>query len=208
MRVLLSALVALTIGASAQAQDIQKAIFAGGCFWCVEKDMESLDGVIEAVSGFSGGTAATANYKTVTKKATKHREAVEVTFDADVISYEDLVDVFFRSIDPHDATGSFCDRGDSYRTAIFTTPEQTEIAKSVKARLGATLDEEIYTPILPATGFFAADDYHQDYYKSKDRVVTRFGVVTKAKAYKKYRKGCGRDARVKEIWGKRAAFAK
>ncbi|MEM7241266.1 MAG: peptide-methionine (S)-S-oxide reductase MsrA [Pseudomonadota bacterium] len=208
MRFVMTVLLSAFLSTAAHAKDVQTAIFAGGCFWCVEKDMESLKGVISAVSGFSGGSAETADYKTVTKKSTEHREAVLVTFDADVISYESLVDVFFRSIDPHDAFGSFCDRGNSYRTAIFATNAQAPVAKSVKANLQQTLDEDIYTPILPAKAFFAADDYHQDYYKSKDKVVTRFGVLTKAKAYSRYRKACKRDARVKEIWGKRAAFAK
>jgi len=207
MRFIISFLASLFFITGAQAKDIQTAIFAGGCFWCVEKDMESLKGVLSAVSGFSGGSAETADYKTVTKKNTEHREAVLVTFDADVISYEMLVDVFFRSIDPHDAFGSFCDRGSSYRTAIFATEDQQPVAKAVKTKLAKTLDEDIYTPILPAVAFYEADSYHQDYYKSDEKVLTRFGLITKANAYKRYRKGCGRDARVKEVWGKRAAFA-
>ena len=207
MRILFALIFSVAISTAAQAKDIQTAILAGGCFWCVEKDLESLDGVQDVVSGFSGGKASNANYKAVSKKETGHREAVLVTFDADIISYEELVDIFMRSIDPHDATGSFCDRGNSYRSAIFATEEQAPIAMSVLDRLAPTLDEEIYTPVLPAAEFFPAEDYHQDFYKSKEKIVTRYGLITKAKAYKRYRKGCGRDKRVREVWGKKASFA-
>lgn len=197
----------MTFGSAGFAADIQKALFAGGCFWCVESDFESVKGVKKAVSGYAGGSKSTATYKKVTKGGTGHYEAVEITYDADQVSYETLVDIFFRSIDATDAGGQFCDRGESYRSAIFAlNNSQKQIATSVKGSIDAsgTLPKKIVTPILDKAKFYKAENYHQDYYKSDKIVVTRFGPLTKAKAYKRYREGCGRDARVKQLWGNKA----
>jgi len=176
----------------------------GVCFWCVEWDLASVEGVTTAVSGFTGGTTKNPTYKQVSRGGTGHYEAVEVTYDADVVGYEKLVDVFWHSVDPVDAGGQFCDRGDSYRTAVFyKTEEQKRIAGASKAAIDASgvLPKKIVTPILPAGRFYKAEAYHQGYYQSDKLVLTRFGPVTKATAYKKYRKGCGRDARLKQLWG-------
>ncbi len=210
IRTMLAALVILASAAAVQAKDLQTAIFAGGCFWCVESDFESVKGVTEAVSGFIGGTTKNPTYKQVSRGGTGHYEAVEVTYDADVVGYEKLMDIFWHSVDPVDAGGQFCDRGDSYRTAVFyKTEEQKRIAEASKAAIDASgvLPKKIVTPILPAGPFYKAEAYHQGYYKSSKLVLTRFGPVSKATAYKKYRKGCGRDARLKELWGDKAFLA-
>jgi peptide-methionine (S)-S-oxide reductase len=209
-RIMLAALAILASAAAVQARDIQTAIFAGGCFWCVESDFESVKGVTEAVSGYTGGTTKNPTYKQVSRGGSGHYEAVEVTYDADIVSYDTLMDVFWHSIDPVDAGGQFCDRGESYRTAVFyKTEEQKRIAEASKAAIDASgvLPKKIVTPILPAGPFYKAEDYHQGYYKSSKLVLTRFGPVSKATAYKKYRKGCGRDARLKELWGDKAFLA-
>ncbi len=194
----------------AHAKDIQTAIFAGGCFWCVESDFESVKGVTEAVSGYTGGKSVNPTYKQVSKGGTGHYEAVKITYDADVVSYDTLVDIFFRSVDPVDDGGQFCDRGHSYKTAIFYADDaQKSAAQAAKSGFDASgaLPKKIVTPILAAVKFYNAEDYHQDYYKSDKIVITRFGPVSKAKAYKKYRTGCGRDKRVKQLWGKQAFVA-
>lgn len=195
---------------TAQASSLETAILAGGCFWCVESDFESVAGVKSAVSGFTGGSAETAHYKRVTQGGTGHYEAVKLTFDPSVISFEKIVDIFWRSIDPVDAGGQFCDRGDSYKSAVFSmNDKQYDIARKSKNKLDASgrLPKPIATKILKAGAFYPAEDYHQDYYKKKDLVITRYGPLSKKKAYKKYRKGCGRDARVTQLWGKDAFVA-
>jgi peptide-methionine (S)-S-oxide reductase len=189
---------------SAQAEQ-KTAVVAGGCFWCVEKDFESVPGVLSVVSGFAGGKTANPTYKQVTSGGTGHYEVVEITYDDAKISYEDLVSLFFRSVDPTDAGGQFCDRGDSYRTAIFVDgPAERAVAEAASAEAAQLLGTPIVTEILPAGPFYAAEDYHQDYYKSDDIIITRFGPRTKASAYKLYRAACGRDARVKQLWGSAA----
>lgn len=194
---------ALGLG-SAQAEQ-KTAVVAGGCFWCVEKDFESVPGVLSVVSGFAGGETVNPTYKQVTSGGTGHYEVVQITYDDAKVSYADLVSLFFRSVDPTDAGGQFCDRGDSYRTAIFVTgPAERALAEAASAEAAQQLGAPIATEILPAGPFYAAEDYHQDYYKSDDIIITRFGPRTKASAYKLYRAACGRDARVKQLWGSAA----
>ncbi|KEJ90661.1 peptide-methionine (S)-S-oxide reductase MsrA [Sulfitobacter donghicola] len=202
----------IAIGLFAQASPSAAAgsetlTVAGGCFWCVEADFEKVKGVKEAVSGFAGGKAANPTYKQVTSGGTGHYEAVQITFDPDVVSAGQLLDMFFRSVDPTDAGGQFCDRGASYRTAIFATPSQKAAAIKSKEKAQSDLGQKIVTPVLGAAKFYPADAYHQDYSKSKKIVVTRFGPKSKANAYKAYRNACGRDQRVKELWGSAAPFA-
>ncbi|SMX32388.1 peptide-methionine (S)-S-oxide reductase MsrA [Maliponia aquimaris] len=201
----LAALLALPLTAMRAAAD--DIIVAGGCFWCVEADFEKVPGVRGAVSGYTGGKTANPTYKQVTRGGTGHYEAVKITFDGGRVSPRQLYDLFFRSVDPLDAGGQFCDRGDSYRTAIFYTDAgQKAAAEAAKAAAEKALGQKIVTPILPAKPFYLAEDYHQDYYKGDSRVVTRFGIITQSDAYKRYRKGCGRDARVKQLWGNAAPF--
>lgn len=193
---------------TAHAADLQTLTVAGGCFWCVEADFEKVKGVKEAVSGFAGGTVSSPTYKQVTAGGTGHYEAVQITFDADVIDRRTLLDLFLRSVDPTDAGGQFCDRGESYRTAIFAgTAAEQKIAQASKAKAAADLGQAIVTPVLGAATFYPAGEYHQDYYKSSKLIITRFGPKRKAAAYKAYRNACGRDARVKELWGSAAPFA-
>ncbi|APE45106.1 peptide-methionine (S)-S-oxide reductase [Sulfitobacter alexandrii] len=208
----LGALIALGLvvqTGQARAAETQTLTVAGGCFWCVEADFESVRGVQEAVSGFAGGTVANPTYDQVTAGGTGHYEAVQIRFDPDVVSVDSLLYLFFRSIDPTDAGGQFCDRGNSYRTAIFADgPQQKAAAERVKAEAQAELGQNIVTPILGDTPFYPAGDYHQDYYKSSDRLAfSSVGIgVKKSVAYKRYRNGCGRDQRVKELWGSDAPF--
>ena len=199
-------IVALTLmPAAAVADDIQTAYFAGGCFWCVESDFEKVRGVSEVVSGYTGGNTVDPTYETL--KGSGHYEAVEITYDADVVSYEQLLHAFFRSVDPTDAGGQFCDRGDVYRTAVFvSTPEERAAAEAAKASAQRALGQTIVTPILDAATFYEAEAYHQDYYLGQNRVLTRRGIKTQEEAYKFYRDACGRDDRVLALWGDAAPF--
>ncbi|WP_371395602.1 peptide-methionine (S)-S-oxide reductase MsrA [Fretibacter rubidus] len=168
------------------------AILAGGCFWCVESDFEKLPGVIEVVSGYTGGTTDNPTYKNHT--STGHYEAGKIIFDPTVISYNQLLDFYWTSVDPTDPNGQFCDKGPSYRTAIFARPDQIDAARENKAGIEITkpFSDPIVTPVLVAQPFYDAEDYHQDYYK-KNPI-----------RYKYYRNGCRRDARLEQLWGDKA----
>lgn len=192
---------------NASAEDRQVITVAGGCFWCVEADFEKVRGVSEVISGYTGGAVNNPTYRQVTGGGTGHYEAVQIHFDAELVSASQLYYLFFRSIDPFDADGQFCDRGDSYRTAIFVSDQNDlEAAQSAKAQAQGELGQAIVTPILQASDFFEAEGYHQDYYKGARRVITRAGVMTQAESYRFYRNACGRDRRVEEIWGADAPF--
>ncbi|UWR82112.1 peptide-methionine (S)-S-oxide reductase MsrA [Phaeobacter inhibens] len=196
-------------GHQAHAQSVETLTVAGGCFWCVESDFESVPGVLSAVSGYTGGNTKSPTYKQVTAGGTGHYEAVQIRFDPTRVTRRQLLSMFLRSVDPTDAGGQFCDRGDSYRTAIFTSgADQTSVAKAAKSEAQSALGQTIVTPILPATAFYPAEAYHQDYYKGRKLVLTRFGPKRQSEAYKRYRKACGRDARVLQLWGDAAPFAK
>ena len=185
---------ALAVGSApgwAQAEGV--AVLAGGCFWCIEHDLEKLEGVKDVVSGYAGGPASKANYSAVSTGRSGHIEVVEVRFDPAVISYAQLLDVFWRKVDPTDGGGQFCDRGPQYRTAIFALDdEQAEIAKASKAALDDSgwLPAPIATEILPAATFYEAEAGHQDY------------AERNALRYKYYRFSCGRDKRIDEVWQK------
>lgn len=169
------------------------AVFAGGCFWCVEADFDKVSGVLSTTSGYIGGSAKTASYKTVSGGGTGHYEAVKIVYDPAKVSYDRLLHVFWRSVDPTDAGGQFCDRGDSYKTGIFTNNDaERKIALASKQKASAALGKNIVTPIVKASAFYKAEGYHQNYY-------TRNPV-----RYKIYRYGCGRDARLKSLWGSQA----
>jgi peptide-methionine (S)-S-oxide reductase len=175
----------------------QVATFAGGCFWCVEVDFQKVDGVVKTVSGFIGGKTKNPTYKQVTSGNTGHTEAVQITFDPSKVTYERLLYVFWRTIDPFDAGGQFCDRGDSYRTGVFThTAEQKKLADASKAALTSSgrFKQPIVTEIAAAEigDFTAAEEYHQNFH------------VKDPGRYYSYRAGCGRDAKVKSIWGAEA----
>ena len=193
---------ALGVGLTGAAQaEIEKAVVAGGCFWCVESDFEMVTGVVDAVSGYTGGDSQNPTYR----NHEGHYEAVEITFDNSVISYAELMAKFLRSVDVLDAGGQFCDRGDAYRTAIFVASDaQRKAAEAAVAEAEAVLGQTIVTPVLAAKAFWVAEEYHQDYYKGTGIILTRAGPKKQSNAYAYYRESCGRDARVQEVWGAEA----
>lgn len=185
----------------------ESAVFAGGCFWCVESDFESVKGVRSVVSGYTGGTTNNPTYKKVGKGGTGHYEAVKIEYNPSVVSYDQLLNMFLRSVDPTDAGGQFCDRGESYRTAIFVANgSEKAAAEAAIAQAKSDLGRKIVTPVLNAAKFTKAEGYHQDYYKGTKVVITRRGPKKQSEAYKFYRSACGRDARVAELWGNAAPF--
>lgn len=208
MTLLIAIVVGLTINCSkAYAGKTEVMVVAGGCFWCVESDFESVPGVIKAVSGYTGGSTKNPTYKQVVHGGTGHYEAVQITYDSNKVSYAKLLYLFFRSVDPTDAGGQFCDRGKSYRTAIFVSnAREKTIAMAALTEAGKALDRKIVTPILRAKRFYKAEEYHQNYYKGTKLVLTRYGLKDQSSAYKAYRKACGRDARVRKLWGGAASF--
>ncbi len=167
------------------------AIFAGGCFWCTESDFEKLPGVIKAVSGYTGGRVIRPSYEAVSAGGTGHAESVRVTYDPARVSYAQLVEFYWRTVDPTVRDQQFCDHGSQYRSAIFyATPAEKVIAEQSRdALLRRHAVPVIYTQIVQAGPFYVAEDYHQDYYKKNPL------------RYRYYRNGCGRDARLEEIWG-------
>jgi peptide-methionine (S)-S-oxide reductase len=166
------------------------ATFAGGCFWCMEPPYDEIDGVISTISGYIGGTKKNPTYEQVTTGTTGHAEAVQITYDSSKVTYEKLLDVFWRNIDPLTANAQFCDHGSQYRSAIFYHDEtQKRLAEKSKQTVQQRFKQPVVTEIVPATQFYAAEDYHQDYYK-KNSI-----------RYKIYRYGCGRDQRLEELWG-------
>jgi peptide-methionine (S)-S-oxide reductase len=196
---------ALPGGLSAQGQDTSSpvdltpppgmaaAIFASGCFWCTESDFDKVVGVVSTMSGYIGGTTPAPNYRQVSTGNTGHTEAVHVIYDPAKVRYEQLLDTFWRNVDPLDRDGQFCDRGSQYRPGIFyLSEEQRKLAEASKAALTASkrFDKPIVVEITKASTFTPAEDYHRDYYKKQP---VRYGI---------YRYGCGRDARLEALWGK------
>ena len=182
----------------APAGTLASAVFAGGCFWCMEHPFDELDGVVSTTSGYIGGHTPSPTYSQVSAGTTGHAEAVKVVYDPAKVGYGRLLEVFWRNVDPLDGGGQFCDRGDQYRTAIFyETEEQRQLAEGSKQELAASgrFDRPIVTPIVAAGEFFPAEDYHQNYY------------LVNPIRYKFYRHGCGRDKRLKEVWGDEAPKA-
>lgn len=166
-----------------------KAIFAGGCFWCMESVFDYEDGVIKTISGYTGGTVENPTYEQVSSGRTGHYEALEVTFDPSVVAYQKLLDVFWYNIDPTDGGGQFADRGSQYHTAIFyLNDEQKAQAEASKQETAATLQQTIATKILPAGRFYPAEDYHQNYHENNSL------------RYKLYYHGSGRPDRLEQLW--------
>jgi len=168
------------------------ATFAGGCFWCMEPPYDKLNGVISTTSGYMGGTVKNPTYEAVSSGRTGHAEVVQVVYDPSKVSYDKLLEVFWHNVDPTVKDRQFCDVGSQYRTAIFVhSDEQRALSEKSKALLAMTkpFKDAIVTPVVPATEFYPAEDYHQDYY-TKNPV-----------RYSYYRTGCGRDARLKDLWG-------
>jgi peptide-methionine (S)-S-oxide reductase len=184
------ALIAAVAGAPAGEPKLAKATFAGGCFWCMEPPFDKLEGVVSTTSGYTGGRVASPSYEQVSSGGTGHLEAVEIAYDPAKISYQELLDVFWRNVDPTDGGGQFCDRGEQYRTAIFVhDDEQRRLAEASRTRLMESGRlKKVVTPVLSAGAFYAAEDYHQDYYK-KNPLRYRF-----------YRTSCGRDRILDKLW--------
>ena len=186
----LAASVLLLFAAAASAEEAV-ATFAGGCFWCMEPPFDAIAGVQSTVSGYMGGHVENPTYRQVSAGGTGHAEVVQVTFDDDEVTYSELLDVYWRNVDPLDGDGQFCDRGDSYRPAIFHhTPAQERAARESKQALERSerFSRPLAVEIVPAGAFYAAEDYHQDYYEKNPL------------QYKFYRWRCGRDARLEEVW--------
>lgn len=198
MRSLLSLIVVLLVSACAAPQSPDRirpdttatAVFAAGCFWCVEEAFEKTPGVVEAVSGYTGGWTRNPTYNQVTREDTGHYEAVRVTYDPTVITYAQLLDVFWKNVDPFDAEGQFCDKGSSYRGAIFpATPAETEAANASKEAVAARFSRNVEVTVLSAATFYDAEDYHQDYY------------LKNSSSYNFYKWRCGRAQRLEALWG-------
>jgi len=176
-----------------QTPTVAKATFAGGCFWCMEPPFDKLEGVISTISGYSGGNVPNPTYKQVSSGGTGHAEVIQIEYDPGKISYQELLEVFWRNVDPVDGGGQFCDRGDQYRTAIFYHDEEQ---RRLAEQSGETSDRSgklpgaVVTEIVPFTAFYAAEEYHQDYY------------LKNPVRYKYYRTACGRDRRLNQLWGK------
>ncbi|ADZ90981.1 peptide-methionine (S)-S-oxide reductase MsrA [Marinomonas mediterranea] len=176
--------------------DVQSMIVAGGCFWCVESDFEKVNGVLDVVSGYTGGHTESPSYRQVAAKKTGHFEAVKITFEDSVVSLETLSNYFWKTIDPTDPHGQFCDKGSPYKTAMFyQNTQQKSLFEASLAHINKTkpFADEIVTQLLPASTFYLAEDYHQDYY-TKNPLRYRF-----------YRSSCGRDSRIKTLWGEIAS---
>jgi len=195
MAVILFATLTITARAGTMpkaADGLEKATFAGGCFWCMEPPFDKLDGVVSTTSGYTGGITVNPTYRQVSAGGTGHAEAVEILYDPKIISYEKLLDVFWRNVDPTATDRQFCDDGNQYRAEIFFHNEdQKRLAERSKAALERSkpFKEVIVTKVSQASAFYRAEEYHQDYYK-KNPIL-----------YKFYRYNCGRDQRLKDLWG-------
>lgn len=187
-------LAASSLPALAQAEDAT-AVFAGGCFWCMEQAYDEIEGVEATTSGYTGGEKPNPSYKQVSRGETQHTEAIEVEYDPQTVDYATLLEAFWHNIDPFAENRQFCDGGSQYRSAIFyQNDEQKNLAEKTKAELEKRFDQPIATQIVPANQFWKAEDYHQDYYK-KNPVRYRF-----------YKAGCGRTDRLKDVWGDQAGL--
>jgi peptide-methionine (S)-S-oxide reductase len=192
--------VASTLGADAPRQDQRtpppstaRAVFAGGCFWCMEAPFDKLPGVKSTTSGFAGGQLKNPTYEQVSSGSTGHAESVQVIYDPRKVTYAQLLDTFWHNIDPLDGGGQFCDRGNQYRSAIFYgNDDERKEAEESKARVQERLGRPVQTQIVPAGAFYPAEEYHQDFY------------LRNPVRYHQYRQGCGRDRRLKQLWGDEA----
>lgn len=178
--------------AAAPVQKYATAIFAGGCFWCMESDFDSVKGVVDTASGYTGGSVDEPSYTQVSKGNTGHFEALKVTYDPTMVTYDDLLNVFWQNIDPFDASGQFCDKGYQYRAAIFFVgAEQEKQAIASHKKVQEKFGKPIATLLLPATRFWFAEEEHQNYHQNNST------------GYKFYRVACGRDTRLEELWGEK-----
>jgi peptide-methionine (S)-S-oxide reductase len=179
-----------TVAASPLEVGQKEAVFAGGCFWCMEKPFEHYEGVLEVTSGYTGGPETSPTYRQVGGHQTGHWEAIRVVYDPKRITYDALLSSFWHNIDPTDGSGQFCDKGHQYSTAVFTSdPGEKALAEASKVKVAERLGRKVVTDVLDASVFWVAEAYHQDYYKKNPT------------HYNRYRTGCGRDARLQQLWG-------
>lgn len=191
LSVLVAVVGALLLTGGSMAGELKEAVFAGGCFWCMESPFDKVSGVVATTSGYTGGHLAKPSYEAVSSGTSGHYEAIRISYDPAMVSYEDLLRVFWKNVDPFDDGGQFCDRGPQYRAAIFAADDEERVAAKKSAREVETAKgQQVMTMILPRGEFFPAEEYHQDYYQ---RNPIR---------YHYYRTGCGRDRRLNQIWGK------
>jgi peptide-methionine (S)-S-oxide reductase len=193
--IMVTVLLATLFGGTAMAADTsEQATFAGGCFWCMEPQFKNIEGVTKVVSGYTGGTTKNPTYEQVSEGNTGHIESIEISYNPSKVKFKDLLAIFWENIDPMDADGQFCDKGSQYRAGIFVhSAQQRADAEASKVAIAKKLGVDVATFIRDASIFYPAEDYHQDFYiKSQTR-------------YKMYRKGCGRDERLKEVWSKAPA---
>ena len=180
---------------SSLGDELDAAILAGGCFWCMEPPYDELDGIVATISGYTGGELPNPTYQQVVRNDTGHYEAVLIVYRPEVITYEEIMDVFWVNIDPLDDGGQFCDRGSSYLSGIFyRDADQRAVAEQSRREIRSEIRQrgEIVTEIMPAETFYIAEEYHQDYYRKNPL------------RYRTYRTGCGRDARLQALWGRQA----
>ena len=198
MRRYLALLALLIVGACTSSAPVERvqpanaatATFAAGCFWCVEEAFEKVPGVVDAVSGYTGGSTADPTYEAVTAGGTGHYEAVRVTYDPARVTYSQLLEVYWRNVDPFDPIGQFCDKGESYRAAVFpATSAETEAAEALKQAVARRFGQPVAVGILSASRFYNAETYHQDYY------------LKNPQAYRFYKWRCGRAKRLEQLWG-------
>ena len=181
---------AADVEARVAAKSLASVVFAGGCFWCLETAFEPLPGVVAAISGYSGGTVERPTYEAIGSGGTGHYEAVRIVYDPAKISYARLLEVFWHNVDPTQDDGQFCDRGPQYRAAVFvSSPAEKKAAETTRDAAAVTLGRAVVTQILPFDAFWAAENYHQDFFK------------THPDHYRAYREGCGRDRRLRALWG-------
>lgn len=181
----------------AVSADHEVAVLAGGCFWCMEPPYDKMDGIVETISGYTGGTVANPTYRQVVRGGTGHYEAILLVYDPEIVSYEEILETFWFNVDPLDAGGQFCDRGESYRTGIFyVNDSQRQAAQESKRDLDESerLRRPVVTEIMAAGPFYVAEEYHQNYYQKNPL------------RYRTYRTGCGRDARLRQLWGADAPY--
>jgi len=179
--------------AMANDEDLARATFAGGCFWCMEPPYDQVDGVIETISGFSGGDVENPTYNQVVRGGTGHLEVVQIVYNPKKVDYERLLEIYWPNVDPFDGDGQFCDRGESYRPAIFVHDERQErLARESFERIRQRFEQPIEVTIEPFEAFYAAEDYHQNYHQEN------------SVRYKYYRWRCGRDDRLESVWGEQA----
>ncbi len=191
LSVLVAVVGALLLTGGSMAGELKEAVFAGGCFWCMESPFDKVSGVVATTSGYTGGHLAKPSYEAVSSGTSGHYEAIRISYDPAMVSYEDLLRVFWKNVDPFDDGGQFCDRGPQYRAAIFAADDEERVAAKKSAReVETSKGQQVMTMILPRGEFFPAEEYHQDYYQ---RNPIR---------YHYYRTGCGRDRRLNQIWGK------